>query len=331
MGGEEARQPVKRILPLLLVACSGTTTTPAGDPTWALVEEGLDPAVLAIAPVGDDVLAVGGPLTGDGPSALFFGRDDALAPRTAPSGWTGAIWWAWGAPSDVWLVGAHAQIAHGALDSFQEIESKTSTATTFYGVWGSASDDVWIVGGDPRAATNRGTILRWNGTLERVTLPDGAPDEVWFKVWGAEGTVMVVGTGGAAMRYDGATWTELQTGVDVQLTTVHGTAADRMFAVGGLNQGVVLAWDGASWTSIGEPFAPALSGVSAGDDGRVWVAGDSGYLAVYDEGAWTSIDTGLFTQLHAVLAGADATYGVGGVLTLSPGPRNGFVGRYAVR
>ncbi len=326
---------------LAATACSGGDDDDDGDDTapavFALELEGLDPALLAVHPLGDDgdPFAVGGPFTQDGDPALYRRANGAWSPVAGPPGWRGAIWWSHSASaSDVWVVGDRGQVARGPVDALAKIETNTSTATTFYGVWGAAPDDVWIVGGALRGPSGpTAALLHYDGaalsTVEFTGTASSARDAVLFKVWGSgPDDVVIVGAGGVALHLDGATWTRSETNSTAQLTTVHGRAPDDVYAVGGLNQGVVLHWDGAAWTDIAEPFTPRLSGVFAEPDGPVWVAGDGGYLASFDGATWTTIDTGVITQFHAVHAGPRGVFATGGILAISSAPRLGFVGRY---
>lgn len=281
------------------------------------------------------MLATGGPLVGTDPPALYRRQGGTFGEIDPPADWKGAIWWAWASSAnDVWVVGAFGQIAHGPVDALEMVASTTSTNTTLYGAWGSAPDDVWIVGGAPRATSGpKGTILRWDGSQLVDVTPTGtassATDGVLFKVWGSgRDDVMIVGAAGTAIRYDGSDWSRTETNTDVQLTTVHGRSATEMYAVGGRNQGVVLRWDGSTWTPIGEDFAPNISGVFVAPNGEVWVAGDSGYLSRFDGTSWTAVDTALFTQFHAVYVTTREAFGAGGILALSSESRRGFVGRY---
>jgi hypothetical protein len=324
-----------RILALFLAGCPDPDPPPPPESTFHLELMGLDPALLAIAPLGSDRLVVGGPLDGRGAPALFRRGDASWSPVSPPPGWVGAIWWSWSSSeSDVWVVGDSGQIAHGSIDALAMVDGRTSTAAVFYGVWGSGPDDVYMVGGTPRSpAGPTGIIRRWNGAALEVIEPAGTASSALgvnlFKVWGSgPNDVMIVGGGGTAIAWDGDRWTKTVTNTTVQLTTVHGRGPFEKYAVGGASQGIVLQYDGFSWRDIGDPFAPPISGVFAASDGKLWVAGDSGYLAFFEGGAWTDVDTGIFTQFHAVeAAGADA-FAAGGILSLSSDPRNGFVGRF---
>ena len=95
---------------LLLCACPGGGADQ--DPkTWRTDLDELEPALLAVAPIGPDefdLLAVGGPLRGDAPPALYRRADSSSdwLPVPAPRGFTGAVWWSWSTSADdVWVVG----------------------------------------------------------------------------------------------------------------------------------------------------------------------------------------------------------------------------------
>ena len=311
---------------------------PPVEEVWDIELSELDEALLAVHPLGGDegdLFAVGGRLDGTGSPALHRQTNGAWEALSPPSGWVGAAWWSWSASvDDVWVVGDFGQVARGPVDSLQMVQTNTSTFAVFYGVWGSGPNDVWIVGGAPRSPSGpEGILLRWNGqSLDRVDLTataSAAATVNLFKVWGTSSDdVMIVGTSGLAMTWDGERFVQTPTNTTAQITTVHGRGPFEKYAVGGLNQGIVMRWDGFTWFEIGEPFAPPLSGVFAADDGRLWVAGDGGYLAAYDGVEWSVVDTGLFSQFHAVYAGSTGAFGVGGILSLSSEPRLGFVGRF---
>jgi hypothetical protein len=300
--------------------------------------EELAPAMLALVsrePAGQEVLAVGGPLLGDAPPAIYQRGDTAWQDLSAPEGWTGAIWWGWLSPSGaLWLVGAKGQVARGTTSATEVLElgeASTSTRSTFYGVWGSSDSDVWIVGTGGRASP--GVILHFDGTRFERIAPTGtasvALSRTLFKVWGSgSDDIMIVGEQGLAIEWDGHRWRETMTNTNARLVTVHGTGKYEKYAVGGLNQGLVLRYDGFAWREIGEEAIGPLSGVHVDPTGLLWVAGDGGYLANWDGVSWSQIDTEFFGQFHAVRSTESGVYGVGGILALSEQSRNGFLGRY---
>jgi hypothetical protein len=319
---------------LALGGCGAEAVDAEPRPSWSTPLADLEPALLALVPdgAGEPAFAVGGALDAGGSPALFAREGDRWAARATPPGFRGAMWWGLlAAPDDLWVVGDLAQIVRGPPGSLAPVtldaEVRTSTAVTWYGVWGASAEDVWVVGGAPRAREGtRGEILRFEGGRARSMRDATTPGVPYFKVWGPRADrVWVVGGEGTALLWDGARWSATATGTRASLTTVHGRG-ERAWAVGGGATGVVIEHDGVGWRSIGAPLMPPLSGVHAARDGRVWVAGEGGYLAWWDGARWTEVDTGLFASFHAVAAGAEDVFGVGGLLTLSSAPRRGFLG-----
>ncbi len=90
----------------------------------------------------------------------------------------------------------------------------TGTSATLYGVWGSSSSDVWIVGGTPNqgSAAPNDLVYHWDGqslTSTDAPTPKGA---AFFKVWGsAPGDLWVSGEGGTLWQRSAAGWTDYST------------------------------------------------------------------------------------------------------------------------
>ena len=89
-------------------------------------------------------------------------------------------------------------------------------------VWGSARDDVWVVG-------TEGTILHWTG--ERFESQSRTAKYSLNDVWGrARDDVYAVGSSGVALHYDGSEWRELETGTRSSLQSVFGDGGRVYFA-----------------------------------------------------------------------------------------------------
>jgi hypothetical protein len=73
-----------------------------------------------------------------------------------------------------------------------------------YGIWGSAANDVFIVGAN-------GAILHYSGGTYHM-MPSGTTNDL-SGVWGSSGSdVFAVGSGGKILHYDGNTWTSMVSG-----------------------------------------------------------------------------------------------------------------------
>lgn len=127
-----------------------------------------------------------------------------------------------------------------------------------------------------------------------------------LSVWGRSSTeVYAVGSdrgeGPAVLRYDGARWTRLATGVSGDLWWVTGT--DDTLFLGG-DGGLILRYDGATFERMDTPGTGTVFGLWAASDDDVWAVGgfaaSAGFAWHYDGIAWAAVelpgleDRGLF-------------------------------------
>ena len=330
-----------------LVACDGSSDDDGPPPpppsgSWTVELDGADGAMLGVSSLGGDagLISVGGPTVGDGPPSFFHRPPSATSwqAEAVPDDWRGAMWWTWvAAPDDIWVVGDNLQVARGAVGALERVEvqdAATATTATLFGVWGAGADDVWMVGGSVgRADGARGVLLRYDGVrVRRVNLTGTASvahAHTLFKVWGTgPDDVMIVGSEGFAMHYNGRTFEIVDTRTRSRLLTVHGRSQFEMYAVGGVVSGEVLRWDGFGFRDISDPFMPPLNGVFAGPDDRVWVCGVSGYVAWREDGRWNEVETGVLKGFHGVMGLDGEGFAVGGLLSRGEGPRQGLIGRF---
>jgi hypothetical protein len=146
-----------------------------------------------------------------------------------------------------------------------------------YAIWGSADDDLWVVG-------ESGTILHSTGsgcwfhvasdTTERLTAVAGR----------GRSDVIAVGKNGASVHWDGSAWHEVASGVtsDFAALTFGGS-----FLWATTTDGKILRWDGASFTSIGDT-ATKLGGIWAASDDDAWAVGDN-VIFHFDGNTWSPI------------------------------------------
>lgn len=331
-------------LSLLMAACLGPEPV-APSAQWRTELDELDNALLAVVPLDaahTDLISVGGPLRGNAAPSIFRrSKDGKWDLLRSPPGFTGAIWWSWAdSKDDVWMVGEDLQIAHGPIDKMELVAApfvKTATKATLYGVWGSGPNDVWMVGGSPLYADGpEGVIFHYDGASIRKIEPTGtasvANSETFFKVWGTgPDDVMIVGTNGTALHFDGRNWTLTETGTNNRLLTVHGRSAYEMYAVGGSFNGSVLQFDGYRWRDIGDENMPFLNGVFAAQDGTVWVCGPAAYVAQWDGQNWIEYDIGVLGRdLHGIFASEQGVFSAGGILAIQSGPRMGTLMRFGL-
>jgi hypothetical protein len=101
-------------------------------------------------------------------------------------------------------------------------------------IWGSASDDAYMVG-------SAGTVLHYDGTS--LSLLDPGVTEDLNSVWSsAANDIFAVGDNGTILHYYNSTWNLMNSGTTSDLRGVWGSSADNVFTVG--SDGTILRYDG---------------------------------------------------------------------------------------
>ena len=311
----------------LAPGCGGQDA-PSGPPTWQVVFEEQPAAILrAWGRSSRDVYVVGADVADAGPLALHFDgeRWTRLSPPTR-----GDLWWVQGVgPDDVRMVG-DGGVALKYTPSTGAFEVRPTAETqTLFGVWGSSPDDVWYVGGAP--GRNEGVILRDDGATVTDSGFTATASATFFKAHGfAADDVWFVGQQGRTVRYDGQSATTPPTGTPLPIMGIHGQDRDHLYAVGGVADGVMLAWDGARWVDETPAGTPQMIAVWATGEDEAYAAGYNGHLYRREAGVWAPIAPAAptYQDLHALWV--DETGGVwvvGGRLAEDP-PTGGVLLHY---
>jgi hypothetical protein len=194
----------------------------------------------------------------------------------------------------------------------------------FYSVWGTSTDALYVVGGQPLGGgASVGAMFRHaGGEWTQVDVPEGAGKLNW--VTGVGDARFVVGDLGTILRRtgddDATPWALEGCDTVLPLWGVWGAADDDVWVVGGdgfMRPPVLCHWDGAQWSEgvLPEPsfetFALFKIWGAAADD--IWAVGDDGWLVHYDGIAWTEVPSGTDFDLIALWGtGPDEILAVGG-------------------
>ncbi len=307
---------------------SEASETGAPIPQWREVEE-VDGALGAFYSVWgrspDDVYIVGGREEDDAPSGgVVLHYDGASWTNITPAG-APTLHWISPAGDDVWIVGRDGVTLR--LEDGTWVPHDSGTDQRLWGVWGSAADDVWTVGGD--LSDPLPLLLHFDGTQwsEPVATPT-SDARVLFKIWGsAADDVWAVGADGLALHFDGAAWSLIPNESIADLISVFGSGGD-VLAVGGranarLARLTTTAMDAQTLET------PGASGVWMDADGVATIVGDMGLLATLSPGTLDPAVDQLQTPLllHAVF-GVDGTLWAVGGDHFDPTPSVGTVFRY---
>ena len=296
---------------------------------WQLLASDLPSALMSVSGRSPaDMYAVGAD-KGHGPLVLHF---DGTAWKSLHTGSTGDLWWVQAIPDGpVLMAGAGATVLRYDGQHFDRLSTPGLGKQTIYGVWGKSGQDFYAVGS---AAGRNGFIWHYRGSefdneVLPVDLPRIANGEVpgFFKVWGTGDDVWVVGAGGATLHRKGsAPFAVVPSGTRNTLFTTHGVG-DRLLAVGGANNGVLLELQGGTpprFHDVSPAGMGLIQGVYASDRYGDWASGERGFVYTRKgTGAFAAVDHGMplpvTTSLHSIFV--DSSGGVwsagGNVLTPS--------------
>jgi hypothetical protein len=172
-------------------------------------------------------------------------------------------------PNNAWTVGNASTVFRWNGSSWiviSDINKPVATPDNYNGVWGVATD-VWAVGD--------GTILRCRSTV-CATESSGLP---LLGVWGSSATnVIAVGDAGRIVRYNGTSWSPMQSPTSRTLASVSGSGPNDIWAVG---DSTVLHFDGTTWSNV------AMTGDLAGMRSYVPNAQQRAQTINFPQGAWS--------------------------------------------
>ncbi|MBS1120127.1 MAG: hypothetical protein H6Q90_2355 [Deltaproteobacteria bacterium] len=313
---------------VLAAGCGGMDTAIDRDDRWTLDHATTAGGLLGVWGSGpSDVWVVGGQTDR---SLVLHGDGTGWTPFDVSS--TSLLFSVYGfTDSDVYAVGEHGLILHYDGKTWVTVESGTDLP--LYGLWGASGEDVWIVGGGLSGPAGSAVVLRGaRGSFHVVDLPADLAPNVLFKAHGfASDDVMLVGGGGAVLRWNGVQWRRDPVPTSASLFATWGRGADDAYAVGGSGTGEILHFDGQAWSQVNEgPIGSGLNGVFTSLEGPTIAVGpESVVIELGRDGSLVQprlpkLDPAPF--LHGVWGdGHGTTYAVGGDLFAYPGPMTGVI------
>jgi hypothetical protein len=217
----------------------------------------------------------GGPIYMGGDGGVILRRvGDAFEVMATPGNST--VFGIWGAtPDELWAVGGDSDASGGFAwrlvgDTWAPEPTLPADVVATAAVWkayGSARDDVWLVG-------SSGVAMHWDGA--QLTLGDTGVGSSLFTVHERDGRYAAVGglATGIIVELDGENWRNVTPDpVPMGLSGVTLGEDGTGIAVGML--GTVYRRDGVSWSAdeLGIPVQENLHGSWIDDEGGLWAVG----------------------------------------------------------
>ena len=195
-------------------------------------------------------------------------------------------------PSFLWDDGTDTTYDYAGTPFWSLVDS--GVLEYLYGVWGTAANNIWSVGGT-------GTIIRYNGTnWSSVTSPTL---QNLYAIWGtAANNIWAVGVLGTIIRYNGTNWSSVVSPTLNDLLAIWGTAANNIWAMGA--GGDIIHYDGATWSSVASPTTNALNGIWGTAANDIWAIGDGGTIIHYNGTNWSLVMSPTTNRLAGIWGSA---------------------------
>ena len=305
------------------LACASPAAEPtASTPSWTLLAEGLDSALISVWGSDERDVWVVGSDQGEGPLIAHF---DGTAFERLASGTSGHLWWVFGFDAGpVFFGGANGTILRYADGAFSPMRTPSHDVTVF-GLWGASPDAMWAVGGTEGGGAGAfAWRLDGDSWVSAVDFPtELAATHALWKAWGsADDDVWLVGTGGIAVHYDGTAFASENVGGGESLFTVH-HAAGRFVAVGGGGTGLVFENAGTGWQRADGADLSGLVGVRVLDAEHAVAVGRFGSFVEERSGTWVEAEGNVGMEtLHSIWADpSGGLWAAGGQLDVQPPTR----------
>jgi hypothetical protein len=218
----------------------------------------------------------GGPIYAGGDGGVILRSTDGATFEAMLTPGTETVFGIWGAsPEDVWAVGGASENMGGFAwrlegDAWMPEVSVPANVTfeaALWKVYGTASDDAWLVG-------SNGVSLHWNG-VELMEGDTGVGSSL-FTVHASEGIYAAVGglASGIIVEHDGSRWDEVTPDPAPQgLAGVTLGADGHGIAVGTFGTVLSRSDDGWAVEDLGFPLSRNLHGSWIDPEGGVWAVG----------------------------------------------------------
>ncbi len=240
--------------------------------------------------------------------------------------------WIWGNSSDDIFATRTISRNSYVIDHYDGVRWETlplnmGTEDVVFSLWGDGKS--LFVGGWRNTDYNivLGLVYRYYGeSLSEELFPiSSSLTGVWgsdsSNIFAVSGTTQDWGGSKAIIRYDGNDWSEMVHSYDVVLDGVWGTEDDNVYAVGrnGSDEtGVILHYDGDSWTSVGLPeIVEALVGIWGSGPNDIFAVGDGGTAIHFDGQSWSHMEVptkGYLTSVWGSSASDVFAVGSGGMI-----------------
>ncbi len=198
-------------------------------------------------------------------------------------------------------------------DGTNWVRDVTLAPNTFYGIAGSAANDIWAVG-------DAGTVWQSDGGSWQARSSGLTNHLAAVSAYDLQ-NVWAVGQAGAVLRYNGTYFSPVNIGtITTSLSAVQAVTSSDVWAVG--SSGQTWHYTGSTWGQVDAKTSMTLNGVAGLTSNQVYAVGDGGTIRLYDGTSWQIVSSGSSSTLRrVVVVGASEIWAVGdgGIVQRSSG------------
>jgi photosystem II stability/assembly factor-like uncharacterized protein len=228
---------------------------------------------------------------GSGATILHWNGSDWVS-QTTPSGVNDDLFGVWAAPNGtVMAVGERGRGLRYNGSAWSNNATGAGNGVTMQAVWGSAANSIWAVG-------TGGVIRFWNGTGWSAQTSGTTAD--LSAVQGANANaVWAAGAGGELRFFNGSNWLAQNADTNQNLLALEVVSSTQVLALG--NRRTVSLWDGEEWEATTAPLPnAAFPAIWAADDDRVWFGGAGGLILRWNGTTFTNTNSGTNRAINAI-------------------------------
>jgi hypothetical protein len=227
------------------------------------------------------------------------------------SGVTSTLFMFWGSPNDLWLVGRSCDVVRWMASSWAPATIPGCAGNQdFLSLNGSATTNMWATG--------------TGGNIQQLTTSwldrSYGNDDYWDTYIVSANDVVIVGTQGAILHWNGNMMVPEPSNVTVTLAAIASGAPGDYWVVGG--NGTILHKTGTGgWTQVASPTTTFLYDVVAVSATDLWAVGSGGVILHGDGTTWLQVaspTTNTLRNIDIVPSDGLVAVGTGGTVLLHP-------------
>jgi hypothetical protein len=199
-----------------------------------------------------------------------------------------AMWAA--STNDSYVTNVNGEVWHLSGLTWSLAYTIPSGPTAADDIWGTGTNDIWVVDDAGRAHHYDGTWTAFDITL-------GVPLQ---RVW-TDGTDVWAFGGGGAFRKNGSSWMHYTLG-DKRILSVSGSASDLWVVEdGGSSANKLWHWNASAWAEVATGSTTDVLAVAALDPSDVHVTAASGHVLHWDGTAWSETALPVLADLTSIV------------------------------